>query len=243
MSAPKFYENKEVQKTMGETLRPGGLESTVRALEFCNFGAGDKLLDLGCGKGRTIKYVKDNYHINMQGLDISEEFVREARELNKNSLITISSGDHTPFENDEFNGVFAECTLSLMDNLENTINEINRIMKTRGYLVISDVYAKNTQYLNELSTYNIDTCLKRPHNMEVLTKLLKSRGFIIMLHENHDEYIIQLIADIIFSFGSMEDFFSRAGENCIDGKKFQDLIKKTKIGYFLMIAQKEADFV
>ncbi len=63
-----------------------------------------------------------------------------------------------------------------------------------------------------------------------------------MLHENHDEYIIQLIADIIFSFGSMEDFFSRAGENCIDGKKFQDLVKKTKIGYFLMIAQKEADF-
>jgi len=40
----------------------------------------------------------------------------------------------------------------------------------------------------------------------------------------------------------MEDFFSRAGENCIDGKKFQDLVKKTKIGYFLMIAQKEADF-
>ncbi|NMA66947.1 MAG: class I SAM-dependent methyltransferase [Clostridiaceae bacterium] len=243
MSRTKFYENKEVQKTMGETLRPGGLKTTKRALEFCKFKKDDVLLDLGCGKGRTIKYVWDNYRINMWGLDISEELVREARELNKNSNICISSGDNTPFEDKKFNGVFAECTLSLMDNLENTINEINRIMETSGFLVISDVYAKNTEYLPELKSFDLDTCLKRPHNIDVLRNLLKDRGFKILLLENYDNFIIQLVGDIIFSYGSMENFFGCGGENCIDGKKFQDILKKSKIGYFLMIAQKEEDYV
>ena len=228
---------------MGETLRPGGLETTKRALEFCKFKPDDNLLDLGCGKGRTIKYVWDNYHINMWGLDISEKLVWEARELNKKSNICISSGEHTPFENDEFNGVFAECTLSLMDNLENTINEVNRIMEKGGSLVISDVYAKNSKYLLELKSFNLDTCLKRPHCLDVLGSLLKDRGFEILLLENYDNLIIQLVADIIFGYGSMENFFSCGGGNCIDGKKFQEILKKSRIGYFLMIAQKEVDYV
>lgn len=243
MSSPKFYENKQVQDTMGETLRPGGLESTKRALEFCKFKKGDNLLDLGCGKGRTIKYVWDNHHINMWGLDISEELVREARELNKNSNICIASGDNTPFEDDEFNGVFAECTLSLMDNPENTINEINRIMKTGGYLVISDIYAKNTEYLPELKGFDLETCLKRPHDMDLLRKVLNNRGFKILLYENYDNYIIQLIGDIIFSYGSMENFFSCGTEKCFDGKKFQETLKNSRLGYFLIIAQKEESYV
>jgi arsenite methyltransferase len=239
LSSPKFYENKEVQKTMGETLRPGGLETTERALGFCKFKQRDMLLDLGCGKGRTIKYVWDNYHINMWGLDISEKLVREARELNKDSQIFLSSGEDTPFEDKKFDGVFAECTLSLMDNLEITINEVNRIMKTDGFLVISDIYAKNTEYLPELKNFNLDTCLKRPHSIDALMNLLKDKGFKVLLHENHDNFIMQLVGDIIFGYGSMENFFGCGGGNCIDGKKFNEILKKSKIGYFLMIAQKE----
>ncbi len=239
MSGSKFYENRQVQQTMGETLRPGGLESTVRALKFCKFDKDDKLLDLGCGRGRTIKYMQDNHNITMQGLDISEELAKEAKELNKNSNIVISSGEDTPFEDNEFNGIFAECTLSLMDNPKNTIKEINRILKTGGYFVISDIYAKNTECLPELRNFDINTCLKRPHNMDELRNSLINTGFKILLHENYDNFIIQLIGDIIFSQGSVENFLSCGGDKDIDGKKFHEFLKKTKIGYFLMIAQKE----
>lgn len=239
MNNPKFYENKTVQKTMGETLRPGGLESTRRALEFCKFNPSDKLLDLGCGKGRTIKFVDDIYNINMCGLDKSEKLVLEAKILNKNADIVIASGESTPFDDNFFNGVFVECTLSLMDNLENTINEINRIMKADGFLVISDVYAKNTEYLEELRGFGVDTCLKRPHDLNDLKKLLNNKGFKILLLEFYDSFLTQLVVDIIFDNNTMEGFWNCAGNNCIDSRRFQEVLKKSKLGYFLMIGQKE----
>jgi len=226
LSGQRFYESTVMQNTLGQTLRPGGLELTKRALEFCKFKADDdKLLDLGCGKGATIKYISDFYKIDICGLDISESLVAAANEINKDAVIVISSGENTPFEDDTFNGVFAECTLSLMDNLEKTINEINRIMKCGGYVIISDVYAKNTAYLEELNSYSAETCLKNPHE------------------ENYDNLMKQLVVDIIFGHNTMESFWNCTGCHCIDGAKFQETLRKSKLGYFLMIAKKEVNYV
>jgi ubiquinone/menaquinone biosynthesis C-methylase UbiE len=239
LSNPKFYENKEMQKTLGDTLRPGGLVLTKRAMDYCKFSHSDSLLDLGCGKGTTIKYISDYYKVNIAGLDISDSLVKEARSLNENVEIVKSSGESTPFQDNTFNGVFAECTLSLMDNLQNTIREINRIMKNKGYLVISDIYANNTGHLDELRSYSVKTCLKNPHDIEELKQLLNNNGFKILLEEKHDHYMKQLVVDIIFGHKNMAEFWNCTGGCCIDGKKFQESLIKSKLGYFFMIAEKE----
>lgn len=243
MSGQRFYESTVMQNTLGQTLRPGGLELTKRALEFCKFKADDKLLDLGCGKGATIKYISDFYKVDICGLDISESLAAAANEINKGAVIVVSSGENTPFVDDTFNGVFAECTLSLMDNLGKTINEINRIMKCGGCLIISDVYAKNTAYLEELNRYSAETCLKNPHDLEKLKDLLNERGFKILIEENYDNLMKQLVVDIIFGHNTMESFWNCTGCHCIDGAKFQESLRKSKLGYFLMIAKKEINYV
>ncbi|MEL7649342.1 MAG: DVU_1556 family methyltransferase [Sedimentibacter sp.] len=243
MSVQKFYESEAMQNLLGKTLRPGGFELTKRALEFCRFTAGDKLLDLGCGKGATMKYISENYKIDICGLDISESLAAEAKEMNKKAEIVVSSGEKTPFTDRTFNGVFAECTLSLMDNLENTVVEMNRIMKSGGYLIISDIYAKNTDYIGGLSSFSAQTCLKNPHEMEKLKSLLEGRGFSILIEEKHDKLMKQLVVDIIFGYGKMEGFWNCTGGHCIDGVKFQETIRKSKLGYFMIIAQKEENYV
>lgn len=243
MSVNKFYESHAMQNLLGKTLRPGGFDLTKRALDFCRFGSGDKLLDLGCGKGATMKYISENYKVDICGLDISESLAAEAKEMNKEADIVVSSGEKTPFTDGIFNGVFAECTLSLMDNLENAIVEVNRIMKCGGYLIISDIYAKNTDYIGELNSFSAQTCLKNPHNLERLKSLLAGRGFSILIEEKHDYLMKQLVVDIIFGYDKMANFWNCTGGHCIDGAKFQESIRKSKLGYFLMIAQKEGKYV
>lgn len=241
MKEQNLYECPVMQDTLGNTLRPGGFDLTKRAIEFCHFKENDILLDLGCGKGATIKYLSDNYNIAAKGLDISENLVEEARKINLNSDIVISSGENIPYKNKVFDGVLAECTLSLMNNMKKTIDEVSRVMKTGGYFVISDIYANETEFLEELQNYSLNTCLRHPHDLNKFKKILAEKGFNILLEEKHDKYLKQLAAQIIFQHGSMESFWniSRSNCNCADGKKFQSALKKSKLGYFLMVAYKE----
>ena len=45
------YESAELHAVTGPAIRPGGLELTARALEFCSFPDSARLLDVGCGSG------------------------------------------------------------------------------------------------------------------------------------------------------------------------------------------------
>lgn len=241
MHNKNLYECTVMQDALGRTLRPGGFEITEKAMDFCKFQAGDTILDLGCGKGATIKYLRDRYKIRAKGLDISQSLAEEAKKVNKDAEIVISSGESIPFENGSFNGVFAECTLSLMNDLEKTIEEVFRVMTPGGRFVISDIYANKPEYLNELKSYSVNTCLKAPHDLNELKELLIDKGFDILFEEKEDEYFKQLIIKIIFEYGSMENFWN-ASDACssLDAEKFQSALKKCKLGYFLMIAHKEA---
>lgn len=237
-----LYECPAMQDTLGDALRPGGTDITKKAVEFCKFKEKDKLLDLGCGKGATIKYLSDNYNIKAIGLDISENLAKEAKRINENSEIIVSSAEDMPFDRHVFDGVFAECTLSLMDNLGKVIDEVYRIIKPGGYFVISDIYAGNTKYLDELQSFSVNTCLRNPHNIDKLKDLLTEKGFNILLEEKQDEYMKKLAFKIIFQYGSMKNFWNASiGDscNCSEANEFQDTLKKSKIGYFLMIARKE----
>jgi ubiquinone/menaquinone biosynthesis C-methylase UbiE len=234
-----LYESGAMQKVLGETLRPGGTELTKRALEYCRFKSGDRILDLGCGTGATIKCINDFYDFHVTGLDISEKLAAQAGRLNPGVDIVVVSAENTTFENSAFDGVLAECTLSLMDNLEKSIEEINRITRRKGWLIISDVYVKNTEYMDELKKLSVGTCLKRPHDLKNLRELLNRNRFNMLILEEHDNLLLQLLADIIFEYGSMDKFWEYASGSSIDGKSFQNILKKSKLGYFLLIACKE----
>ncbi len=229
-----IYESDIIYDCLGNALRPRGFELTKIALEYCNFAVNDYLLDLGCGMGATISYIKRNYTFNIYGLDISEKLVSSARKLNEDTDILVCSADKTLFEKNAFNGILAECTLSLMDNKEKVLEEVARILKDNGYLIISDIYAINTEFLNEFEGDSLNTCLKNPFNLNELRKLLKKKGFIIELEQFHDNLIIQSLADIIFNGGTIDKL-------CIDNN-LRKLLIKLKLGYFLMVARKEEDY-
>ncbi len=232
------YESQTMACILGDTLRPGGFDLTEKGIRFCKFSKGDCVLDIGCGRGPTVEYLEKKFSLNSFGIDPSKILLREGKNKNPNLKIKEGKGENIPFDNETMDGAFAECTLSLMEDLDKTIREVHRILRERGYFVITDVYAKNPEHLRLLDEFSFHSCMRGLYDIDNLKNKLESYGFKIILFEDHTELLKELMVKIIFNYGSMNIFWSKATECSIDATKFKEALSKCKVGYFLMIVRK-----
>lgn len=234
------YESSCMQEATGETLRPGGFKLTEKALNFCGLTEQTRVLDLGCGMGATAAYLFKNHGITVVGLDPSEKLLNIAKAKNPFATFVFGSGDSLPFENESFECVFAECTLSLMHDLHVTLKEVNRVLEKGGWFVINDVYAKNVDALKEMDNFSMTSCMRGMHNLPALKEALEMLGFEVMLLEDCSQLLKELMVKIIFSHGSMAEFWSKTieGEAPHTCCSFEGNIKQCKPGYFILIAKK-----
>ena len=62
-------------------LRPGNFDITKSAAEAAGFKKGDKILDVGCGRGETMRFLTDEYGLDCIGVDMNLRLKREARQI------------------------------------------------------------------------------------------------------------------------------------------------------------------
>lgn len=148
-----------------------------------------------------------------------------------------AKGEELPFEDKSFDCVFAECTLSLMD-VDAALEQVCRVLKENGFFVISDVYAKYPDALDELKSFSFNSCMKNLHDLEKLKSKLEKSGFSIAYEEECSHFLIELIVKIGFTYGSMCEFWNTVTGNCVSGEDFNIALKRCKPGYFLLIARK-----
>ncbi|OBR91296.1 demethylrebeccamycin-D-glucose O-methyltransferase [Clostridium ragsdalei P11] len=239
MKCCNAYESDDMKNITGETLRPGGFTLTDKAVKFCKLSSKDSIMDLGCGTGATLNYLCEKYNISAVGLDPSQKLINKGKELYKNLKFICGKGEKIPFHNAEFNGVFAECTLSLMENLNNVIGDVFRILKPGGWFIITDVYARKTEFIHELHEISVNSCMRGLHNLDELKNTVKNIGFHVKLLEDCSDMLKELMVKTIFTYGSMSIFWNKVSSCSIDGCEFQQLLKNCKPGYFIMIAKKE----
>jgi arsenite methyltransferase len=240
LSISNAYESKCMNDTLGQTLRPGEFKLTEKAIELCNLTKEDKILDLGCGMGATISYLYENYKIKGVGIDPSEKLLSKAKENCPIGEFVKSQGEELPFPDESFDCVFAECTLSLMSDLNAAIHEVNRVLKKDGWFVVTDVYSKNPSALQELESYSFQSCMRGLYDLELLQKKLKDADFQIVYMGDYSDLLKELMVKIIFTYGSMDVFWSKAASNdtCTIGCEFQEKLKLCKPGYFILIGKK-----
>jgi ubiquinone/menaquinone biosynthesis C-methylase UbiE len=233
------YESTVMHEATGETLRPGGFKLTQKAVEFCALRADSKVLDVGCGRGATIGYLYRHHSIAATGVDPSQKLLLQAKAKHPYATFLKGSGEALVFDEERFDCVFAECTLSLMNDLSKALQEVHRVLGKQGWFVISDVYAKNPSEIVHMEQMSIHSCMRGIHCLESLKERLEALGFTIMLLEDCSDLLKALMVRIIFEHGSMERFWrkaSQAGETqtCC----FSQMLKKCKPGYFILIAKK-----
>ncbi|HEX7555586.1 MAG TPA: class I SAM-dependent methyltransferase [Leptolinea sp.] len=234
-----LFESATMQNVTGNTIRPGGLDLTNRALEFCEFSKDSTLLDIGCGLGST-QQLLINRGFQSFGLDASQKQLRTGIQ---NTIPGIRAyGEAVPFPATSLDGVFLECTLSVVKNPTEVLAEVYRLLKPGGMLVLSDIFARNELGIPALKSAGASWCFNTIWSRIDCSTMLQSAGLKIVLWEDHSEKMRNLTGKIILKHGSLNSFWEclNLSQNCssFDALNFQLLLSRAKLGFFLLIAQK-----
>ena len=111
-------------------------------LDFIPIKNGWTMLDIGCGGGATLRrLLKRSDAGRVYGLDISEQSVAKARDLNadllgKQVFVDLGSADRLPYPDEQFDLVTAVETVYFWPNLPACFQEVKRVLKPGGYFAI-----------------------------------------------------------------------------------------------------------
>jgi SAM-dependent methyltransferase len=225
----------------GVPIRPGGLALTERALSFCTFSSGDRLLDVGCGTGATLEWLIGSHGFQAFGVDPSPVLLKHGLGRNRSLPLVSARGEDLPFRTDSRDGVLLECSLSVSHDRDKVLRECRRVLKDKGKLVLSDVFVDGKPDISGSGCNFFSVCTAGAMPKERIQEEIRSHGFEVMLWEDHSAGLAPFIAQLLLccdfqAFNSPgpvgSDFIGRR-------KGFPGLNSAgSAFGYFLLVAEK-----
>jgi len=235
----RVYEQDPVLEQVGETIRPGGLALTDHALTYCALPAGARVLDVGCGPAASVEHLIDHHHLTTLGVDPSAMLLRAGRRRNPTLPLIQARGERLPLAANQFDALLTECSLSVMRDPDQALAEFWRVLRVNGYLILSDMYARNPASVSALCRLPIDSCLSGAVSQDEVMARVTAHGFAVRLWEDHTQALKVFTAQLIWAQGSLQQFWCRATAHA-SADDIQAAVAESKPGYYLLIAQKQA---
>jgi arsenite methyltransferase len=225
-------------------MRPGGIALTQIALSRCSFLPGARVLDIGCGVGGTVAYLNEHHLLCALGIDLSLTILGFGRARNAALPLVAADGVALPFGDATWDGVLAECSLSLVSDAAGMLCECRRVLQDGGWLVLSDVYLREAEARAEARSLPSCCCLAGALTREELLETLAACGFRAVHWEDHSPALKTFAAHLILSHGSsIEELWWRVAREKGEITALPELRKvltRIRPGYFLLIAHKSA---
>lgn len=232
-----LYKNDLVGQGMGRTLHPGGLELTDRLLTLSDLPVNAHILDLGCGSGSTMAHLRKAGFINIYGFDQSKSLLHAGHNLDPNLQLTYARIQSLPVPYSRMDAVLVECCLSTLSDIQNALSEFWRVLRPGGCLALSDVYIRDTEAASPFGSFALNSGLHGAITKSELFSYLQKSGFEISVWEDHSDSLKYFAAQMILSYGSMCEFWSRF-EPAMNPADILGAVKKAKPGYYLLVAHK-----
>jgi arsenite methyltransferase len=214
-------------------LRPGGLELTARAVDFAGLGAGAAVLDLGCGSGDSVRYLR-TLGIDAIGIDCAPGIEGHADSSPASWVGVVASAGHLPVPECSLDGVLAECSVSLIEDQDAAFGECARVLKDRGRLMITDLYARQPHAIAQVRAFK-HSCVAGMIVRAELVQHLADSEFTIDLWEDHSPALRASAARFIFQHGSLEGLWNCDAETA-STEDISGAMRAVRAGYFLLIA-------
>ena len=146
-----------------------------------------KILDVGCGYGRTLNELYDGGYKNLHGVDFSQGMIDRGKKLYPHLDMQKIKGKF-PFDDDTFDAVLLLAVLTCIVEDEEQgklINEIHRVLKDNGILYINDYMINEDQrnierydkYKDKYGKYGIfelpEGALVRHHTKDHIIEITK----------------------------------------------------------------------
>lgn len=197
-----------------DCLHPGGLAITQRLLALHPPRADSRLLDIGCGSGGSIAYIRDTYGCRAIGVD--------PQACGDGADIRRGAAEAIPFPGHSFDLALSECVLSLT-RLYAALREIRRVLMPEGALLFSDIYARGEYALAA-------GLMRHMYTESQWLSALDACGFYPLTWEDISGELKAYLAQLIFERGAAAAY-SACGLD-------RERAKSARPGYFLALARK-----
>ncbi len=229
------YESPALRDITGPAIRPGGLELTERAMAFCDLAPGARVLDLGCGIGASVAYLRRSRGLAAFGLDLSAGLLGEADQVFGRLPLVRGRAEQPPLADVSLAAVLCECVLSLCPDPVTVLAQAHRMLSPDGFLIVTDIYARTPGYAPRVDRSQIRSCLDGAMDRNRIESCLAGVGFERLLWEDHTPLLKHLAARLVLAFGSRATWqLMSANINWAGPAVCGD-----RPGYYLLVARKK----
>lgn len=212
----------------GAPLRPGGEELTRRALHSAGFRVGERVLDLGCGVGVATRMLHE-CGCRAHGLDLAAPRLAMARRTKPELTMVAGDARCLPFADGSFDGMLAECSLSLIGYTAAHLAECRRVLRPGARFAVTDLFARADSPGPSPSA----GCLGGMVSRERVLAAFADAGFVVECWEDHSDRLKSFVAQLIFSGAGAEALWA------CDGADGAAALRARRPGYFLLIARRQ----
>lgn len=152
--------NSALPKGFGDVARYARIKARHLAQEICGVFGRDgnpAILDAGCGIGLTDRFLKEEYG-NITGFDPSPQSLELARVRNPDLQYVHSSDAALPFQDRQFDVVFAVCVVHHVAPLQRAafFRDMRRVLKPGGLLAIYEHNPRNPMTRRVVANVDFD---------------------------------------------------------------------------------------
>jgi len=179
--------NETLREEFNQWVRDGRsseLESHHRCfvedmISLMNIAARDRILELGCGEGWASRDLAARAPEGLVvGLDVSDAMIHKARAQSagcENLLLVWGEAESVPWQEKFFSKAVCVESLYYVENLENALREIYRVLSPGGSLWVLNHFCRENEFTLEwLSRLQVPVHLR---SAEEYGKLLEACGF------------------------------------------------------------------
>ncbi len=233
-----MYESPVLREFTAPVIRPGGFALTDRGLAACRLPAGARVLDVGCGTGASVNHLRRRHGLAAVGLDLSDVLLKDGERMHGALPLAKGRAEQLPVLDGAVAAVLCECMLSLCPDPEIVLGEMWRVISPGGHLIITDVYARVPDDFRHRNKAQAAGCLRGTVDQATVQRRLAVAGFDLRVWQDHTALLSQLAAQLVWTYGSLEVFWSTVG---IPGAGHELKLDRTgcrRPGYYLMVGRK-----
>ena len=200
-------------------MRSAGPDLTERLLGLCTLPPNAKVLDVGCGAGETVRYLREKEH-EAWGVDTAP-----------GPGMTRARAEALPFSAASLDALIFECSLSLVADPGQALKEAARVLKPNGLVYIADLYdpkagADSPEGGIPALPPESSGCsgMGRVEAWETLLARFAGAGFRLLCFEDQSAELRSWWAGLLFESYKSPDTLPPSG---------------TRAGYFLAVLEKE----
>lgn len=231
-----LYEAEDFQGFAEDTLRPGGSELTAANMAASGLERGSRVLDVGCGCGKTVKFLRDELGMQASGVDKAENMIANGLLLDDTLDIRVGVAERLDFADNSFDAVVTECVFCLLADKKRALAEFHRVLRPAGKLIFSDLYLREPSA--EPVSLSAVTCLQNLLTKTEICEMTAVGGFENLCWRDCREEYLGFLGDLIFSLDSVQGFWQCLIGRCEDWADSRERLKKKKISYYAAVWQK-----